>query len=96
MKKSEPPEFLWVFSGVGGIFPAALFLDKEVAEEWIRAHFLSGTLTLYPVDQSAYDWAISKGHFTPKKPHETSAEFIQCFSSGSQEHFHYNEGMLDV
>jgi hypothetical protein len=52
---------------------------------------LSGILTAYPVDSGALDWAILEGHFTPKKP--PSPAFVSTFSSGAQEHYHYEDGI---
>jgi len=40
-----------------------------------------------------YDYAISKGHFEPKKPEHSTALFIGRFSGGGIDHFHYEEGM---
>jgi hypothetical protein len=82
---------VWVFNG-GGTFPAAVFRSKEDAEEWIRRERLSGTLTKYPVGVSVYSWAVSKGHFVPKKPEHATPEFIARFSSAGQEHYHYEDG----
>lgn len=84
---------VWVFCGDIGRFPSAVFLSKDVAESWIRLHSLTGTLTAYPVDISVYDWAIANGFFTPKKDEHTRASFIQNFSSASQEHYHYEDGL---
>jgi hypothetical protein len=47
-------------------------------------------LTRYPVDHGAYDWATEKQLFHPTKPEHTQADFIQRFTSGSQEHYHYD------
>lgn len=87
--------YVWVFLGANSIFPGAVFSSKEKAEEWIKTYSLTGVLTMYPVDQSVYDWAITKGYFKAKKEHETSSQFIQSFSSASQDHFHYENGELD-
>lgn len=86
---------VWVFNGAKGSFPSGVFLKKSIAERWIEQHGLSGTLTCYPVDKGVYDWAIEKGHFSPKKDSGTSASFIQTFSSASQEHHHYADGFLE-
>jgi hypothetical protein len=40
----------------------------------------------------AYDWAVRIGHFTPKRDDQRSAEFMQRFSSATQEHDHYEQG----
>jgi hypothetical protein len=85
---------VWVFNGASGQFPSAVFSSKERADEWIRAHHLTGVLTAYPVDISVYDWAIQRGHFRPKKEIHSSPEFIQKFSSATQDHSHYREGLI--
>ncbi len=85
-------EAVWVFSGERIPFPAAVFSSRERAEAWITRHTLSGTLTRYPIDEPIYEWAIARGYFKPKREDQSSAAFIQCFSSVSQEHYHYEAG----
>ena len=85
---------VWVFNGPRSSFPSGIFSRKEVADEWIKKYRLTGTLTLYPVDVAAYDWAISKGYFDPQKDEQRTPAFIEKFSSGSQEHYHYEDGLL--
>jgi hypothetical protein len=65
------------------------------AETWIKKHSLTGTLTRYPLDVSAYDWAIRQGWFVPSKPEHNTADFVGQFTSASQEHFHYEDGARD-
>ncbi len=89
----QVPKPVWVFSGATRHFPGGIFTRREVVEEWIRKHRLNGTLTLYPVDVGAYEWAIEKGLFRPRKPHEITAEFIGGFSDAGQEHYHYEDGV---
>lgn len=84
---------VWVFSGVGGTFPAAVFSDRAKANAWVARHRLSGVLTAYPVDEPIYDWAIARGVFEPKRPDQSQAQFIQRFSSASLEHDHYEDGL---
>ena len=86
---------VWVFTGPRALFPAGVFSTKELAEIWIRQHALSGTLTRYPLDDGAYDWATKGGFFTPSKPEHHSAAFIERFSAASQEHYHYESGLRD-
>jgi hypothetical protein len=83
---------IWVFSGAKKHFPGGIFTSRPNAESWITKNRLTGTLTLYPVDVGAYEWAIDKGIFRPKKPHESEAEFIGGFSSAGMEHYHYEDG----
>jgi hypothetical protein len=85
---SEIPT-VWVFNGAHSRFPSAVFSSEELASTWIREHTLSGTLTRYPVDVSAYDWAVGRGYFVPRKKEHTGAEVIRKFTAASQEHYHY-------
>jgi len=72
-------------------FPGGVFSSLDVAEQWIKRHALSGTVTLYRVDVAAYDWAIASGHFKPSKPRHETSEFIGQFSGGDV-HYHYEAG----
>ena len=83
---------VWIFTGPRAQFPSGVFTSREAAERWIRPHRLSGTLTAYPVDVGVYDWAVSVGHFAPTRNDQRAPEFIQRFSSASQEHYHYEDG----
>lgn len=85
---------VWVFNGANSRFPSAIFTNKKNAEDWISKHVLSGILTLYPLNQSVYEWAVTNKYFAPKSAKESSPEFIQKFSSASQEHFHYENGKI--
>jgi hypothetical protein len=81
-----------VFNGDNGRFAGGIFTTRDAAEAWIADRRLSGVLTRYPVDIGVYEWAIDRGLFTPKKPHETSVEFIGSFTTASQDHHHYEGG----
>ena len=83
---------VWVFNGAGANFPSAVFRSKIVAENWIQSHSLVGVLTRYPIDVSAYDWALQHELFTPKREDQRLGEFIGRFTSASQEHYHYDSG----
>lgn len=52
---------VWVFNGKRAIFPSGVFTSRENAEAWINEYGLEGTLTLYPLDQSVYDYAVENG-----------------------------------
>jgi hypothetical protein len=82
---------VWVFNG-NGRFPAAVFSTRANGEAWIRRDRLSGTLTAYPVDEGAYDWAVRTGVFHPKKEKHASPDFIGAFSPAYQDHHHYENG----
>jgi hypothetical protein len=83
--------YVWVFNGVGGTFPSGVFSSREKAEEWIARNRLSGTLTMYPVDVGAWDWAIAGGDFKPKRDYQWTPKFIGAFSCG-RVHFHFEDG----
>lgn len=85
----------WVFNAARSNFPGGVFSTLNAAEVWIQTHGLTGTLTRYPLDQGAYDWAITRGYFTASKPEHRSPEFIGGFSAASQEHYHYENGRRD-
>ena len=89
-------ETLWVFNGIGAHFPAGVFSTRDRAEAWVAAHKLSGTLTEYPLDVGLYDWALARGAFRPHGDEQSSAGFIQHFTSASQEHHHYENGARRV
>ena len=86
---------VWVFNGFNSRFPSGIFSDREKAEVWIKSHNLTGVLTLYPLDQGLYEWAIKKEFFIVSKEVEKTPEFVQKFTSASQEHYHYENGSLD-
>ena len=83
---------VWVFNGARSNFPSAIFSTRVDAEAWIDRFKLTGTLTRYPVDTSAYEWAVERGYFSVTKDEHRSPLFIGKFSSGSQEHYHYEDG----
>jgi hypothetical protein len=87
-----PADRVWVFNDAKDNFPGGIFTDLDRAERWIGEHSLSGTLTAYPVNTGAYDWAIAEGIFRPSRPHQTSPEFIGRFTSASMNHHHYEDG----
>jgi hypothetical protein len=87
---------VFVFSGLKNTHPAAVFTEVELARKWIKEHGLWGTLTEYPIDVPAYDWAIGKGRFKPAGDHERSGDFIGNFSHMSQKHYHFEDGFCGV
>ena len=90
---TDPSEnFVWVFSGAKRHFPGGVFTGREVADAWIAKNRLTGTLTRYPVDVGAYEWAVGKGMFRPRHAHEFEPEFIGGFSDAGMEHYHYEDG----
>jgi len=86
---------VWIFHGTGSHFSSGVFESVEKAEFWIRKHKFTGVLTEYPLNITVYDWAIEQNLFTPKTEKQSTATFIQSFSSASQNHFHYENGDRD-
>ena len=84
--------FVWVFHGSHAQFASGVFSSQEHAEAWIALHQLSGLLTRYPLDEGAYQWAVSQGTFKPKRDDQKTARFIERFADGSVHH-HYEAGI---
>jgi hypothetical protein len=82
-------KWVWVFHGINSEFSNAVFSSKETAESWIETTGVQGMLTKMPLDVSCYDWAMSRGYFKPKSESQRESEFIQRFTSGYLEHYHY-------
>lgn len=88
-------ENVWIFNGENSRFGSGVFTTLAIAEVWIKKNKLSGVLTRYPLDVGVYDWAIQSGVFSAKKEEHLRPEFIGKFTSASQEHFHYENGVRD-
>lgn len=88
-------EYVWIFNGENSRFSSGVFKNVEKAEEWIVANKLSGILTKYPLDIGVYEWAIQNDLFSVKKEEQKQPEFIGKFSSASQDHFHYENGIRE-
>jgi hypothetical protein len=91
----EMVDFMWIFNGESSRFASGVFSSRALAENWILTNKLTGLLTKYPVNQGVYEWSINNNLFSPKKDSEKSSEFIQKFTTASQEHYHYLNGKLD-
>ena len=83
--------FVWIFHGPHPQFASGVFANQERAEEWVALHQLSGLLTRYPLDEGAYQWAVSEGTFKPKRDDQKTASFIARFADSSVHH-HYEAG----
>jgi len=83
---------VWIFHGEGAKFSSAVFTRRELAEQWIAKNGFSGMLTEYPLDVSVYDLHTQSGFFIAQKDVQRSREFMQNFTSASQEHYHYVGG----
>ena len=87
---------VWVFNGDAGQFAGGVFSSLDRAEAWIAANKLSGVPTLFPLDTGVYEWAITRGWFTPRQEKHSSAEFIGSFTTASMAHHHYEQGERDA
>lgn len=87
---------VWIFNGEKSALPSGVFNKRELAEAWIAQHQLSGSLTPYPVNVGAYDFAVKAGTFVPAKDSEKTPEFIQHFSEARQEHYFYKYGVTET
>ena len=85
-------EKIYVFNGEGSILPNALFSEYELAENWIKKYSLTGLLTAYPLNIGVYEWAIEHSNFKVKHEYQKSAGFIQKFTWGDLEHYHFENG----
>jgi len=81
--------FVWIFNHHTANFPSAVFSCEKTAREWIEHNNCIGTLTQYPVDISAYDFAVQNGYFEPKKEHHSDKDFIARFTNANNKHFHF-------
>lgn len=87
------PQSVWLFQGEQASFASAVFSDKFNAMAWIAENSVSGILTEYPIDICAYDWAVKNEFFVAKKEHHQTSAFKQNFTSASQAHYHYKDGV---
>ena len=89
--RKEPTE-VWVFHGAGARHASGVFATRADAESWIARNHLTGLLTAYPVGVGVYEWALESGAFKPKRDEQRQAHFIGTFTSGAQEHYHFENG----
>jgi hypothetical protein len=87
---------VWIFHGVNGRFSSGVFSSIQKAADWINKYKLSGVLTEYPLNEGVYNWAIENNYFEVKKESQTSPLFIQNFTCAGQEHFHFENGEMEV
>jgi hypothetical protein len=84
---------VWVFVAPEATFPSGVFGSLEQADQWIAKNQLSGVLTEYPVGVGVYDWAVTRGVFTPRPGKVIDAAFVGRFTSAAMLHFHYEDGV---
>jgi len=88
---------VWVFNKNNANFSGGVFSELDLAENWIKENSLTGNLTKYPLDQGVFDWAVKNDMHSikPEKLAEKSKQpnFIGGFTTASQEHYHYENGI---
>lgn len=88
-----PENCIWLF--IGDV-PSAAFTKKQKAIKWIETNMLTGVLTSFPLDESCFDWAISKNALTLKpdkiKEKKSDPHFIANCLPASLEHYHFKNG----
>ena len=52
-------------------------------------------ITECPVDVGVYDRAVKAGAFRPSKPKHSEPEFISGFTTATQYHWHFTDGVND-
>lgn len=83
-------KYVWVFNGFESRYPSAVFSSEKMARNWIEKNAAIGTLTQFPLDISAYDFAQGNGYFSPTLPRHFEPTFISNFSNANNVHFHFN------
>lgn len=78
---------IYVFNRAGDTMASAVFTNKPRALKYIKKLKLSGCLTVYHLNYSAYDWASEKG--LTYDYGEDNARYIANFSHAAQEHYHF-------
>ena len=94
-----PANNIGVFVGSGSRFPSGIFSSKKLAQEWISRYKLTGTLTIIPVDEGVFDWALANDMLNLKKekiPEKSlDPRFVADCLPASLEHYHFNNGKVD-
>jgi len=83
-------DVVYVFTPEGGHYPAGIWSTASEAGTWIALHDAKGMLSKYEVGASAYDAAVSRGSFKPKRPDQETKAFITTFTSPI-DHWHHVE-----
>lgn len=71
---------------------AAQHCDQEYDSALHRNIYTKVDEMPYPLDTGVYEWAIQEGLFSIKTEEQKQPGFIAKFSSGGQDHFHYENG----
>ena len=95
----KPENNIWIFVGEGGRFPGGAFTDLAKAEAWVSEHKLTGMISVMPIDQGLFDWALENDALNMKaeklKEKSQDSGFIATCTTGSLEHYYYENGVRD-
>ena len=83
-------EHVYIFHGTNAQFAASVYSSFELAELDIKLKKMSGLLSIYPLNETIYDYCVRKELFDAKD--KTTGAFIQNFTSAYLEHHHYKHG----
>ena len=83
---------IWIFLGENSKMPCACFDSLDSARLIIQEQRLSGLLTLYPINELVFTWAVKNEFFKPKRPEHFLPKFVSAFTSAAQPHFHFEDG----
>jgi hypothetical protein len=87
---------IWVFTPYGRYFPAGIWTTRDAAEKWISEVSADGMLSVYILDESAYESNVRFGHLRLDlgKLDRRSAECKRTFTT-AVDHFHYEQGRIE-
>jgi hypothetical protein len=78
---------VWVVNPEGSALPCGIFTSAERARGFIGRYGFACTLSEFPLDESTYEHAVSRGLFTPRQDQERDPWFVSQFTPRLQ-HFH--------
>ena len=90
---NRPKEHVYIFHGLSARFAASVYESLEQADFDIKLKEMSGLLTIYPLNETVYDYCVRAKLFEEKE--NVSSKFVQSFTSAYLEHYHYKDGCRD-
>jgi hypothetical protein len=94
--EQQPGTNLWVFTPNGRCFPAGIWTSREAADKWISEVGADGVLSVYILNESAYESNVRFEHLRLDlgKLDRRSAEYKRTFTT-AVDHFHYEGGRAE-
>ena len=90
---NRPKEHVYIFHGDNARFTTSVYASLEQADVDIKSKQMSGMLTIYPLNETVYDYCVREKLYVKKE--NISSQFIQGFTSAYLEHYHYKDGCRD-